>query len=54
MNKTIILITGTTTAGKSTFAEALLNSVSNQESIYIIPQAVTRSFRDDDDKRFFI
>ncbi|MBQ4472564.1 MAG: hypothetical protein II942_04930 [Alphaproteobacteria bacterium] len=51
MRKKLVLITGTSTAGKSTFAEALLASVL-PEQIWVIPQATTRPPRIDDDKRF--
>lgn len=51
-NKKLVLVTGTSTAGKSTFAKALLASTF-LEPIWIIPQATTRSPRPDDDRRFF-
>lgn len=51
-NKRIILLTGTTCAGKSTILEAI--KLVDEPSVKIIPQVTTRQPRTDDDTSLFV
>lgn len=51
-NKRIILLTGTTCAGKSTILETI--KLVDEPSVKIIPQVTTRQPRTDDDTSLFV